>query len=77
MGYEKQILEILKSGESVPLFELVKVTHRFGAVIFNLREKGYVIDTQPQGTGSDGKKRFNYQLISAPIWDGWQSKSHL
>ena len=76
MKYETQILNILKSGNPVPVYELVKITHRFGASLFTLREQGYIIDTQPQKS-STSKKHYTYQLISAPKWDGWQPEHHL
>lgn len=51
MSVEKQLLQILKAGLSITQMQAYKElnTIRLGALIFNLREKGYPIITERKG----------------------------
>ena len=51
MSVEKKLLEILKRGLSISQMQAYKElnTIRLGALIFNLREKGYPIITERKG----------------------------
>ena len=51
MSVEKELLKILKAGLSISQMQAYKElnTIRLGALIFNLREKGYPIITERKG----------------------------
>lgn len=51
MSTEKKLLELLKRGYSITQMQAYKElnTIRLGALIFNLREKGYPIITERKG----------------------------
>ena len=51
MSVEKELLKILKAGLSINQIQAYKElnTIRLGALIFNLREKGYPIITERKG----------------------------
>ena len=45
MSYKNQVLKLLESKKFVKCYELVRITHRFGSCIFQLRKEGYKIYT--------------------------------
>mgnify|MGYP003289061653 CR=1 FL=1 len=51
MSIEKKLLQVLKQGHSITQMQAYKElnTIRLGALIFNLREKGYPIITERKG----------------------------
>ena len=63
-SYDTQVLNMLRTSPfPVPCYKLVEITHRFGACIFNLRQKGHVIRTQRSMDTVTDKMHTTYMLI--------------
>lgn len=59
---QKAMLRVLADKEEHPAYELdAACGWRFGATLFALRAKGYIINTI-----NKGQRRYSYQLIKEP-----------
>jgi hypothetical protein len=68
MSQQAQVLNHLKKATLTPLEALRKYgTFRLAAIIFNLRDEGYIIETNSINLGTKKKPKYvaNYKLITA------------
>ena len=68
MSQKLQVLNHLKKATLTPLVALKNYgTFRLAAIIFNLRDEGYIIETNSTNVGTKKKPKYvaNYKLITA------------
>ena len=61
MSIKQQIIECLSDGQPHSTKELATISHRFGDVIYDLREEGYEITTI-----TISHNNYAYQLMRVP-----------